>query len=184
MRLTSAFLCLILAPAAWSQTYPYVMNTLAGSNPLGDGGPATSALLEFPNVVAVDGSGNLYINDSINGRVRVVSSNGTISSLLSRSVTDFKVDAAGNLYAVDGNYSIVKISKSGAVTLIGGAGVGASSEGVPAPKATFNGLNGIAVDNNGNIFVADTFNHRVRKIAPDGTVTTVAGNGPATGWAA
>ena len=177
VRLHSVLLYLMLAPAAWSQTYPFVMNTLAGSNPLGDGGPATSALLEFPSVVAVDGSGNLYINDTINNRIRKVTANGTISSFLSRAVVDFKVDAAGNLYAVDGNYTIVKISPSGAITLLGGAGTGGNTEGIAASKSTFNGLSGVAVDPSGNIFLADTYNHRVRKIATDGTVTTVAGNG-------
>ena len=104
----------LFVPAILAQNYPYVISTLAGVNPLGDGGPATAALLEFPTVVGADNaSGTIYINDAINARLRAIAPNGTISSLAPGSVVDFKVDAAGNLYAVDGNFTVQKRTRSG-----------------------------------------------------------------------
>ena len=163
----------------WAQNYPYVISSLAGVNPLGDGGPAIQALLEFPTVVGVDnGSGAVYINDTINGKLRAISANGIISTFLPGTVQDFKIDAAGNLYAVDGNYTAFKVTRAGTVSVIAGAGVGLTGDGVPATQSRFNGLSGIAVDAAGNVFISDTFNGLVRKIsATDGTVKTVAGNG-------
>jgi hypothetical protein len=73
---------LVLATRVPAQTtYPYAVNTLAGSGTLGDGGPATSALLEYPQGVVADGAGNIYIGDTGNRRIRVVNSQG-ISTLL------------------------------------------------------------------------------------------------------
>jgi hypothetical protein len=87
---------LLFAIPLLGQIYPYVISTVAGANPLGDGGPATSALLEFPTAVAVDNSsGFVYINDRINGRIRQISPSGTISTFLPAVAADFKVDASG-----------------------------------------------------------------------------------------
>ena len=84
----------------------YVSRTVAGTFPLGDGGPATSALLELPQAVAADSSGTLYIADAGNGLIRKVS-RGTISSVAGYSgyVYDLKLDATGNLYIAAGNYA-------------------------------------------------------------------------------
>src|SRR5258708_376507 len=178
MKRILVLLVLLVAPvpAVLAQNYPYVISTLAGVNPLGDGGPATAALLEFPTVVGVDAAaGVVYINDAINGRLRQISPNGTISTFKDGSVVDFKLDAAGNLYGVDGRYTVLKLTRSGTVSVIAGAGIGFAGDSGPATQARFNGVRGIAIDGGGNIFIADTLNQRVRKIAPDGTIQTVAG---------
>src|SRR5262245_45492108 len=109
MKYSSIFLGLlvIFAPVVSGQNYPYVISTLAGENPLGDGGPATAALLEFPTVVSVDPtSGVIYINDAINIKIRRISPNGTISTFRNGTFRDFKFDTAGNLYGVDGAYTV------------------------------------------------------------------------------
>src|SRR5215831_13234931 len=134
----------LLTILAWGQNYPYVINTLAGVNPLGDGGPASSALLEYPNALAVDAGGNLYISDSINGRIRLIAPNGSISSFLTKAVVDMKTDAAGNIYAVDGGYQAAKISKTGQVTVIAGAGLGYAGDTGLAVEARIGPLYGIA----------------------------------------
>ena len=119
---------------------------VAGSGPpgySGDGGPATSAQLNSPQGVAVDASGNFFIADTGNNRIR-------------------RVDAA-----------------TGIITTVAGNGVGGySGDGGPATSASLNQPNGVAVDSSGNLFIADTGNHRIRRVdAVTGTITTVAGNG-------
>jgi sugar lactone lactonase YvrE len=166
-----------LAPALLAQNYPYVITTLAGNNPLGDGGPATAALLEYPSTIGVDpGTGTVLFNDTINNRIRQVNTSGVISTFVRRTLADFKIDASGNLYGVDGEFQVIKITRAGVVSTIAGAGYG-YIDNVPASQARFDVLSGIAVDAAGNIFLADTLNSRVRKIGLDGIVTTVAGNG-------
>src|SRR6187455_3197440 len=94
-----------LAPALLAQNYPYVITSLAGTNPLGDGGPATSALLEYPSTIGVDpGTGTVLFNDTINRRIRQVNTSGVISTFVPGILADFKIDAAGNIYGVDGGY--------------------------------------------------------------------------------
>ncbi len=130
------------------------INTVDGNNSLGygysgDGGPATSAQLNKPFGVAEDAAGNLYISDSFNDRIRVVTPGGNINTV------------AGN-----GNY---QTPPEGAY----------SGDGGPATQAALNEPFGIAVDPAGNIYFADSHNNRIRKITPGGTITTVAGNGTA-----
>ena len=108
----------------------------------GDGAPATSAALEYPYSVAVDGSGNLYIADTYNSCIRKVDTVGVITTI------------------------------AGACT-----SPGFSGDGGPATSARLNLPHGVAVDTAGTVYVADTGNNRLRKISPDGTVTTVAGDG-------
>src|SRR5690242_18212860 len=80
-------LLVVCASVGLAQNYPYVISTLAGMNPLGDGGPAAAALLEFPTVVGVDNAtGVVYINDAINLKLRQISPSGTISSFKNGSV--------------------------------------------------------------------------------------------------
>ena len=83
----------------------YISRTVAGVFPIGDNGPATSALLESPQAVAVDASGVMYVADSGNGAIRKVSRNGVISSVVgySGTVYDLKLDAAGSVYICDSN---------------------------------------------------------------------------------
>src|ERR1035438_2248205 len=77
-------------------TYPYALKTIAGTNPTGDGGPATAALLEQPQAVAVDSSGQIYIAQGNTGGIRKVDKNGAISTVSTVYAADVKVDSAGN----------------------------------------------------------------------------------------
>ncbi len=166
----------------------------------GDGGPAVAASLNGPLSVAVDSSGNLYIADTRNHRVRKVSG-GTITTVAGNGTAGYSgdggsavnaslnspagvaVDSAGNLYIADaGNQRIRRVS-GGTITTVAGNGVaGFSGDGGPAISASLAGPGaapeGLAVDSSGNLYIADGGNSRVRKVS-GGTITTVAGNGSA-----
>jgi sugar lactone lactonase YvrE len=160
------------------------ITTVAGTGQSGfsgDGGPATQARLNSPVGVAVDAAGNLFIGDRHNNRVRKVSPDGMISTLA--RVTDpifVALDQAGNLFIKERGASRVrKLSPAGLLTLVAGSGrAGFSGDGGPATEARLVGPGGIAVDAAGNLFFADHNNHRIRKVSPDGLITTVAGSGP------
>jgi NHL repeat len=164
---------------------PGTITTVAGTGQagfFGDGGPATQARLNFPVGVAVDATGNLFIGDRLNNRVRQVSPSGMISTLA--RVTDpifVALDQAGNLFIKErGANRVRKLSPAGLLTIVAGNGrAGFSGDGGPATEARFEGPGYIAVDAAGNLFIADHNNHRIRKVSPDGLITTVAGNGPA-----
>jgi uncharacterized protein (TIGR03437 family) len=170
-------------------------NGTAGGN--GDGGAATSAQLNAPQGVAVDSSGNVYIADTANGRVRKVSASGTISTVAGSGAIGYggdggaatsaqlytpsavAVDAAGNLYIADfSNNRIRKVSTSGTITTVAGNGnSGFTGDGGPATSANLDTPSGVAVDAAGNIYIADTGNNRIRQVNASGLITTVAGNG-------
>jgi uncharacterized protein (TIGR03437 family) len=229
-----------------------------GGGYYGDGGPAVGAGLNNPFGVAVDAAGNLYIADFGNGRVRKVSTNGTISTVAgggsnlflsgpatqaflpsavatvvdsagnifiginlgggasaqvlkvsadgmlrpyagnpntSLSLGDggpatsavltnmtggsLAVDTGGNLYIADpGNNRIRKVSTGGIITTVAGSNSSNySGDGGTATSAGLNVPAGVTVDSNGNLYISDSGNYRVRKVTPDGTITTIAGNG-------
>jgi sugar lactone lactonase YvrE len=185
-----------------------IITTVAGTATpgfSGDGGPAASAQFNFrigePNGVAVDAAGSLFISDGYNQRIRKVSSAGIIATVAGNGTSSFSgdggsatsaqltavgvaVDAAGNLFIVDaGNQRVRKVSSAGIITTVAGTGTpGFSGDGGPAASAQFNfvtygRLSGVAVDVAGNLFISDTDNARVRKVSPAGMITTVAGNG-------
>lgn len=176
-----------------------VVTTVAGGGSAipGDGGPATNAFLFAPNGVAVDAAGNLYIADSGNNRVRMVSASGTITTLAGTGTAGFSgdnglalnaqlnspeyvaVDGAGILYISDtGNNRIRRVSPTGTITtLAGNGGAGFSGNNGPAVNAALNGPEGVAVDSAGNVFILDSNNLRVRKVSSTGVITTVAGTG-------
>jgi sugar lactone lactonase YvrE len=160
----------------------------------GDGGPATSAQLKGPSGVAVDSAGNLLIADTDNARIRKVSSSGIIMTIAGNDSGGYNVDGkpatsvqlwgpsgmtvdfAGNIFIVDGN-RIRKISTAGIISTVAGSGsYGFSGDDGPATSAQLNGPSGVAVDSVGNIFIADKYNNRIRKVS-SGIITTVAGNG-------
>ena len=174
-----------------------VITTVAGNGTpgsSGDNGPAASAQLHNPQGIAVDSAGNLYIADSYNNRIRKVSG-GVITTVAGNGTPGFSgdnapaiaaqlqgptglaMDAAGGLYIADsGNYRIRKVS-NGAIATV--AGTGWSSFGGDGGLATGAQLfwpQGVAVDSTGNVYIADTQNFSVRKVAK-GVVTTVAGTG-------
>jgi len=165
------------------------INTFAGTATVGytgDGAAATSAELSNPVAVAVDSSNNVYIADAGNNVIREVSS-GNINTILGGAITttqlsqpDAIVYSNGALYIADtGNRRILKYEISGgAVTLIAGNGtLGYTGDGGPAVDAGLGDPMGLAVDAVGNVYIADTLNSRIRKVTPDGTISTVAGDG-------
>ena len=176
------------------------ITTIAGTGRFGfsgDGGLAVGAELYNPAGVAVDGAGNLYIADTFNHRIRKVDSTGTITTIAGTWERGFSgdggpataarlafprgvaVDGAGNVYiAAYGNKRIRKLDSTGTITTIAGTGGrGFSGDGGPAVEAELRNPSGVAVDGAGNLYIADTFNHRIRKVDSTGTITTVAGTG-------
>lgn len=177
-----------------------IIATVAGNgnfNFSGDGGPARSASLSYPNGVAVDTAGNLFIADSNNNMIRRVSISGVITTVAGNEIagysgdggpataaslnfpTDVTVDASGNLYIADlGNSRIRKVSATGVIATVAGNGTsGFSGDGGQAISAAFGQISSITVDSSDNLFVADAPNRRVRKVSTSGIITTVAGNG-------
>ena len=160
----------------------------------GDGGPPTSANLAGPMGVAVSSSGQLYIADFINeciwevsgGVITTVAGNGTIydsgdngpavNAGLGGPVGG-AVDSSGNLYIVDNSSSTIREISNGTITTVAGNGTqGYGGDGGPSTHAELYTPWGIAVDSSGNIYIADTYNDRIRKVS-NGVITTVAGTG-------
>ena len=145
----------------------------------GDLGPAISAQLNGPYGLALDRTGNLYIADTLNDRVRKVTPAGVISTFTSTYGTGLAFDNNGAFYLVGGG-TVKKIAPgSSSPTLIGGSpgSVGFSGDGGPPLGAQFALIMSVVADNQGNLFIGDVENDRVRQISANGIVTTVAGNG-------
>ena len=161
------------------------VTTYAGSGAWGStNGASGSARFNSPNGVAVDASGNLFVTDGNNNLIRKIDTNGNVSSFASvANPFGIAIDAAGNLYVTERDNNLVrKIAPNGVVTTLAGTGVSGSADG-PGLSASFNYPSGITVDASGNVYVADKSNNKIRKIAPNGEVTTVAFVADVTGIA-
>jgi len=179
-----------------------IINTVAGSGQegsSGDTGPATAAQLHTPSAIDIDGAGNIYIADLLNGRIRKVdAATGIITTVAGTGPfldrgdggpataaainlpQGVAVDSAGNIYISQNNSKIRKVdAATGIITTVAGTGKpGFSGDGGPATAAELNYPLGLAVDSSGNVYVTDLNNYRIRKIeAATGRITTVAGIG-------
>ena len=210
---------------AFEQGGPGIITTVVGANPCrsltisgrqvvscpqgfsGDDGPATSAKLSLPWGVAVDKSGNLFIADHDNNRIRHVdAATGTITTVAGSGVCQnskctggfsgdggpaikaeldrpvcVAVDADGNLFICDPvNERVRRVDHAtGIISTVAGNGTkGFSGDGGPAANAELHGPLGVAVDTTGNLFIADSWNNRIRRVdKTSGIITTVAGGG-------
>ena len=185
------------------------LTTVAGSGAAGfsgDGGAATAAALNGPEGLAFDSAGNLYIADTFNHRVRMVTPAGIVSTVAGSGFpgsegdggpataagmvlpTDVTIDATGNVYIADlGNSSVRKLAKGVLTTVAGNSSGQMVRDGLPAMGAAFNGPTGIAVDAAGNLYIAegsigsgsglDGGDFKIWKVGTNGLVSTAAGNG-------
>jgi uncharacterized protein (TIGR03437 family) len=163
----------------------------------GDGGTAVTAQLNFPMGIAVDAAGNLFVADRDASVVRKIAVNGTITTVAGSGTPGFTgdggaatsaqingpfgvaVDSSGNLYIADtGNEVVRKVSPDGTISTVAGTGTrGYLGDGGAARDAWLNGPEGVAVDAAGTLYIADTFNGRIRRVGTDGVISTVAGVG-------
>ncbi len=163
----------------------------------GDGGAATAAKLYGPNGVAIDLSGNVYISDYFNNRIRKVNTSGIITTIVGTGTAGYggtggpataalinmpagiAVDAYTNVFIADyGNSRVRKVNSSGVMSDIAGNGIfGFTGDGGPATAAMLNGPRGVAVDGYGFVYIADYNNVRVRQIDLSGAIHTYAGTG-------
>ena len=170
-------------------------NGRAGNS--GDGGPALAAQLSFPMGIAIDAAGNVFVADRDASVVRKIAANGTISTVAGSGTPGYMgdggaaisaqingpfgiaLDSAGSLYIADTTNNVVrKVSPDGTISTVAGTGTpGYLGDGGAARSAWLNGPEGVAVDAAGNLYIADTFNGRIRRVGTDGIITTAAGIG-------
>ena len=176
-----------------------IITTVAGggsSNP-GNGGPATNASLSWVSGIASDSLGNYYIADQNHSRIRKVDSNGIITTVAGNGTNVYSgdnglatnagvvspdgvaVDTSGNLFFSEySGQRVRKVGTNGIITTVAGNGTnGYSGDIGPATNAMLNYPMGVALDTNGNLYVADYNNNRIRRVDANGIITTVAGNG-------
>jgi len=177
-----------------------IISTVAGTGTpgyIGDGGQATQAQLKSPFGIDIDRQGNIYIADMLNQVIRKVAPDGIITTVAGNGSlgeggdggpatqaqlgypSSVAVDDTGNLYIVEGYISRVrKVDNYGIIkTVAGGYDSGYSGDGGPATSAKLDGPEGVAIDTQGNLYIADSYNNRIRKVDTSGIITSVAGNG-------
>ncbi|MEV4432572.1 NHL repeat-containing protein [Streptomyces sp. NPDC049585] len=177
-----------------------IITTVAGNGEAGyvsDGGPAIATRLHHPHGIAVDHEGSVYFSEWSNHRVRKVSPAGIITTVAGNGEAGYvsdggpaiatrlhypsgvAVDAEGILYIADClNHRVRKVSRNGIITTVAGNGTaGYVSDGGPAVATTLFHPHGVELDAAGNLYIADSANHRVRRVSANGIITTVAGTG-------
>lgn len=179
-----------ITASAGTITSTSIITTVAGDGTCafgGDGGAATSAQLSIPFDVAVDSSGNLYIADSGNQRIRKVDTSGNISTIATSAdvgvVEGIAVNSTGTkVYVADTQNNRVREWNGTTWTTIAGTGTaGFSGDTGAATSAELNQPRGVVVDSSGNVYISDNGNKRIRKVDTSGNISTFAGNGGA-GW--
>lgn len=177
-----------------------IVSTFAGNGINGfggDGGPATAASFSNPIDFLADNSGNFYVIDNGNQRIRKINAAGIITTIAGNGTTGYSgdggpspastlhdpsrmtIDGAGNIFFADAvNNVIRKISTTGIITTLVGNGTPAfAGDGGPATNASLSQPLGVAIDGNGNMYIADGNNHRIRKVNTAGIISTFAGTG-------
>jgi uncharacterized protein (TIGR03437 family) len=183
-----------------------IISTFAGNNSqgggfTGDGGLATSGTLDSPTAVAVDVNGNVYITDPVNGLIRKVNAtqqcattNGTtvcgnyLSTAVGQGATGGSLNAPNGLavgpdlsiYIGDTSHRVLKFTNGALTTFAGTGNIGFSGDNGQATKALLNDPVGLSIDAAGNVYITDQNVGRIRVVAPDGIITTIAGNGQFT----
>ncbi|WP_460503748.1 NHL repeat-containing protein, partial [Hymenobacter agri] len=170
------------------------VSTMAGNGTSGYAdGAGTTAQFYGPEGATVDKQGNVYVADNGNNTIRRITPAGQVDTWAGNLASGFAdgpsatarfngpidvaVDGQGNLYVADyGNQRIRKITPGGTVSTLAGSGTAGFADGLGA-AAQFNGPNGLAVDGQGVVYVSDYENNRIRKVLPNGTVSTLAGTG-------
>lgn len=177
-----------------------IITTIAGNGSRGfsgDGGPAVDAALNRPSGIAIGSNGSIYIADQANQRVRRIDQNGIISTVAGNGTTgyngdnilatsasltaptDVAISSDGSIYIADkNNMRIRRVRPDQIIITIAGDGTaGFSGDGGPATSASLEYPSGVDLDSDGSVFIADEGNHKIRKVRPDGIITSVAGNG-------
>ena len=175
--------------------WPVSIGTVAGDGSAGFAdGAGAQARFSDPFGMVIDRDGNVFVADAgDNNRIRRITPEGVVSTLAGgkegfadgsgaaaafHTPSGMAIDGAGNLYVADtGNNAIRRITPQGVVSTVAGGGVAGHLDG-KAADAMFNGPVGVAVDKAGVVYVADTYNDRIRAISPDGMVITIAGGAP------
>jgi sugar lactone lactonase YvrE len=177
-----------------------IITTYAGTGIAGysgDGGPATSAMVNFPAGIVLDTASEIVFADLANNRIRKIDSSGNISTIAGNGTAGYTgdggpatsaslngpngvtYDSAGNLYFSDFYNNVIRrVDTTGTITTYAGDGTaGFSGDGGPATKAQLNAARSVVTDTHGNLFIADTGNARVREVNSAGIITTIAGDG-------
>ena len=193
-------ICASLVAADQPAAQIYTIQSVAGSNSVGDGGPALAALFSQTEGIAVDGHGNIYVADAGANRVRKIAPDGTISTVVGTGAPGFAgdggpanaamlnqpyglaLDGAGDLFIADlGNARIREMTTNGNIQTVAGGGSIAQSKalGGPAVDAQFNAPRNVAVDPDGTLYISDFGANIVYRVSPAGNLTVLAGTGTA-----